>query len=795
MTNLWIAIAAAAAVLIAAALAGALIWRERRLRQLELLRQANLERALAELRLTIDQSRNPSVLDAASRGDARERVPQVPDALVEACLEDDCLLFAGGGLAAQAGLPTWGELVSRIIRLHNDEDPADWSGLAQRVEFAPNGIADVVASRLPPGRLIGDVQLVKGSSDVAASPVFRHLSRIPFTGALTTSYDDFLERAFTERSPVVLAVGESENLPSYLRDRRFVIVKLYGDVTRPETFLFTADDYADALAANPTFERAVSSLFLSSVMLFLGVSLGGIDDFFGGLRSRNVTRTRPHYALVPWPEDLDVQRERYRGRYGVELLPYIPSPGHPEVVEFVANLATKAERRRDTSPPVTLQREVIDSVRLANIGPFRKLQLSLNGGWNLLLGNNGSGKSTLLRAIALVLCGDDERTRQVGTRLLRADSTSGWVEIAVGPDVYRTELIRDLNGVTVKASRLTPLQAGNWVILGFPPVRGITSRSSPPPPETSPHPLVSDVLPLLVGPTDDRLDDVKGWLVSQSLRAEGGRGISGAAAARARKLLDSFFGLLDELTPGLRLQFDHCDRSSWQVFVRSIDGVIPIELISQGTISVLGWVGTLLQRMYEIYPDAPQPESEPAIVLVDEVDAHMHPEWQKAMIPVLKRRLPGLQLIATTHSPLVAGSMESSEVTRIRRDPDSGDIVVEPIVEALKGMRADQILTSPAFDLETTRDRETVEMMNRYRQLLGVTQRSESEQAEFERVSGQLRQRVPTSPETPVERTALGVLEESILQQLEGRPLEEKQQILAEADRYLAELRSGTTQQ
>jgi hypothetical protein len=132
--------------------------------------------------------------------------------------------------------------------------------------------------------------------------------------------------------------------------------------------------------------------------------------------------------------------------------------------------------------------------------------------------------------------------------------------------------------------------------------------------------------------------------------------------------------------------------------------------------------------------------------------------------------------------------MEPSEVTRIRRADDSADIVVEPILESLKGMRADQILTSSAFDLETTRDRETTKMMEQYSELLGRTHRDEAEETQFALLAAALKSRVPTFPETPVAREALGLLEGAILGQLEDRPEDERQRILEQADRYMAEI-------
>ena len=497
--------------------------------------EERLERSIAELKFSFEEGRRnaPAYGDEGARVDPKvPNVPQVPDELVQACIAGECLLFAGAGVAVQTGLPSWRELLSEIVQLHSGTDLSDWRTLANRVDTAPNQVAEILATRLSRDRLIADVRELQQDHSAQVTPMLRYLSTIPFVGALTTNYDNSLERAFSARSPVVVTIADSDDLPMLLRDKRFVIVKLYGDLDQPETFVLTPGDYAAALGGNQSFERIVTSLLLSNSVLFLGVSAATIDDFFVGLRMHPETRTRPHYALLPWQSDFEVEEERLRGRFGIQVLPYVPGPGHPETVEFVARLADRTARRPDAQPPAVLRPALIEAVRLKNVGPFRDLHLDLDRQWNVLLGNNGSGKSTVLRAIALALCGDDERARSYGTRMLRAQTGSGFVEVTVAGDIYRSDLVRDSGGVTVKASRLTPLQTATWVIVGFPPVRGVTARNPPPSPETSRHPRVDDVLPLLQGVTDERLDDIKGWLVSQALRSEGGRGIRSEESAQ-----------------------------------------------------------------------------------------------------------------------------------------------------------------------------------------------------------------------------------------------------------------------
>src|SRR5207247_4303505 len=61
----------------------------------------------------------------------------------------------------------------------------------------------------------------------------------------------------------------------------------------------------------------------------------------------------------------------------------------------------------------------------------------------------------------------------------------------------------------------------------------------------------------------------------------------------------------------------------------------------------------LASRLVERYPDSPDPLAEPAVVLVDEIDLHLHPQWQRKLMGFLSARFPSTQFIATAHSPLV----------------------------------------------------------------------------------------------------------------------------------------------
>ena len=356
-------------------------------------------------------------------------------------------------------------------------------------------------------------------------------------------------------------------------------------------------------------------------------------------------------------------------------------------LEFLTELRNEASRAGEKVEEGESRMPRLDEIKLTNIGPFDAFEIKLHarktgeaakGGpsWNILLGNNGCGKSTVLRAVALGLCGDDREAREAGARLLKTGTASGAIELKFGDRMYKTTLKSDPSGGSVLVqSGLTPLQVGRWVALGFAALRGASSKNpSGPGADGRPEPLVRDVLPLLVSNVDWRFDSIKQWIVNTDTKAR--RDDAPAAEKqKARKMLDTFFRVQRAFVPGLGvpLEFSHVDKS-FTIHVKTSDGVVPIDQLSQGTGSVLGWVGTLLQRMYEIYPNSSAPENEPALVLIDEIDAHMHPEWQHALVGAVRKVFPNVQVVATTHSALIVGDLSAGEVTVLRRDEETGKI-------------------------------------------------------------------------------------------------------------------------
>src|SRR5262249_6308371 len=246
-------------------------------------------------------------------------------------------------------------------------------------------------------------------------------------------------------------------------------------------------------------------------------------------------------------------------------------------------------------------------------------------------------------------------------------------------------------------------------------------------------------MPLIRGETDPRLDKLKAWIIDQKILESASGGSKRGLLSYFRKgettesLIEQFYDVIRELTPGMNLGHLEIDQLNKQVRVRPDQAGVRIELLSEGTQSLLGWVGVLLRRLNDFYSatlenqqsatkgNAPSLLEQPALVLMDEIDAHMHPKWQQIVVSKLKNLFPNCQFIATTHSPLIVVGLEQREVFLLRqqeavssgefpRASESADrsfvpqVVVERPPHSLRGWGADQVLTGALFGLQTVLD-------------------------------------------------------------------------------------------
>ena len=135
--------------------------------------------------------------------------------------------------------------------------------------------------------------------------------------------------------------------------------------------------------------------------------------------------------------------------------------------------------------------------------------------------------------------------------------------------------------------------------------------------------------------------------------------------------------------------------------------------LSDGYRAYIGWITDLISHLVTVCPpETPLRELE-GVVLVDEIDLHVHPTWQREIVAQISEALPRLQFVFTTHSPIVAGSVSSANLFIVAQPNNQDSAIITRPSSEVYGLSADQILTSSMFGLNSTRAPEFVKELEK----------------------------------------------------------------------------------
>jgi len=142
--------------------------------------------------------------------------------------------------------------------------------------------------------------------------------------------------------------------------------------------------------------------------------------------------------------------------------------------------------------------------------------------------------------------------------------------------------------------------------------------------------------------------------------------------------------------------------------------LLPFKMLSDGYRNMLAMVADIACRCAVLNPQfgAKAPLMTDGMVLIDEIDLHLHPKWQRSVVGNLKKAFPKIQFVVTTHSPFIIQSLKREEIIRLGDDeplPDTIDKSIEEIIEEIQGIELPQM--SP-------RRKEMTETAQKYYQLL-----------------------------------------------------------------------------
>lgn len=389
----------------------------------------------------------------------------------------------------------------------------------------------------------------------------------------------------------------------------------------------------------------------------------------------------------------------------------------------------------------------LDHITLKNLKGFKNLSFSLArpdgsyAGWTVFTGDNGSGKSTLLKAIAIGLTGRDvARSLQPSFHRWISEGSqrqSGQIELTLVPEkgvdeylqVGRTsyspfQAVIHLKAVNSDAmleedaskKKATSAQRGpwsgqakGWFSCGYGPFRRVFGAS----PEAT---------RLMVGPTTERyvtmfqeaasLFEVDQWLRSLSHKKL-------EQKQPEAQLLDLILELLrDDLMPN-QITIDRVDSDG--LWLRDRNGMqLAWSEMSDGYRAALALLADILRHLVKAYGFDGLAERDAAgklrivrsgVVMIDEIDAHLHPEWQREIGFWLKAHFPNIQFLVTTHSPIICQAADPNGLFVLPEpgSPLEPHALTEAEYQRIIASRPDTILLTPAFGLQNTRSPRAVQ--------------------------------------------------------------------------------------
>ncbi len=387
----------------------------------------------------------------------------------------------------------------------------------------------------------------------------------------------------------------------------------------------------------------------------------------------------------------------------------------------------------------------VDKVILENIRGFEHLEFSLrredgsHAGWTVFTGDNGAGKSTLLKAIAISLIRvpaihslqpNFNGWVREATGINKAEIVSTFILMKSNDDNHKFNWMNETKEACKHTTKLTKVTSGTsvetsfnsvfilgkqidadsqkpdmqgWFACGYGPFRRIAGASQ-------------EATRLMTEPETERFatmfeEAASLFEVDQWLRKLKHKSLEGKTTETAQ--LDLLLEILrDDLLPN-QITIDRVDSDG--LWLKDRNGLqLTWSDMSDGYRSAVALLADILRHLMNAYGmDGLAGRDENGklfikrggVVMIDEIDAHLHPEWQREIGFWLKKHFPFIQFLVTTHSPIICQAADSNGLF-VLPEPGSTDqarALTQEEYETIIASRPDTILLTPAFGLQNTR--------------------------------------------------------------------------------------------
>lgn len=368
-------------------------------------------------------------------------------------------------------------------------------------------------------------------------------------------------------------------------------------------------------------------------------------------------------------------------------------------------------------------------------GEKATLKLSDDNGkwcrWNVILGDNGTGKTTLLQCLA-------------GFEFQQKTFVNGVQYIPILADRIKAHSLNNKGNVYNVVATITNQQIPTHIglsgfasssghtmsktpidlfILGYGANRRISFEKLSEGDAESSETLYND---------DAKLINTEEWLYQMEFAASRESEIKVQAEKRRDLIMECLKNILPDVDDIRFREPVSIDSPLPKLEFKTPFGWQGIHQLSFGYKTMVGWIVDVAARMFKRYPLSDNPLSEPVVILVDEIDLHLHPKWQRQIFDFLEARFPNAQFVVTAHSPLIVQSAPADANIIVLKKETAGDeniVVIDDDVASVRHWRLDQIMTSDIFGLESARSPEVEKNLKERTQLLQLDNLDDAQQA------------------------------------------------------------------
>jgi NAD-dependent SIR2 family protein deacetylase len=256
----------------------------------------------------------------------------LPRRLVEYHDNHRCVLWVGAGLSVPQDIPLWGETVRLLIQHCEDTQVIDADELTELKQLADDELWDDVLAycqaALGTGEYNAKLKSIFLKQPNAPSRLHDRFAQL-FDRIVTTNYDSLIESAYTRLGITRLPLTNQDRstISALLPNNESFLLKIHGDIQKPETMVFTWQEYAERIYENSGLMQFLEQLFSTRSVVFIGTSLGDtyIRLLLERVRRNTFAGAPQHFAIL---SNVGRIRSRLlRERYNIWAVSYTPNGG------------------------------------------------------------------------------------------------------------------------------------------------------------------------------------------------------------------------------------------------------------------------------------------------------------------------------------------------------------------------------------------------------------------------------------------------------------------------------------